>query len=426
MHYSTLVWVSATLTLLAVIYLIYTLTNDKRKLQNSLFAQRELVQLTKLEAGSQKKILEDCERQNGLIKKEYADYKTASEVNLRAAQSQRDAHTGQSRDLSITNSRQREQLISLNKQLTNALTEKERLLQPALEIEQLTQQVATLHKWKNEALRHQQGQSKQLSEFQKEMDDVLQYLITSTLPIAQRIAELTAGNPVSLVNTSLRQQATTLGLAFKQQVTPALDALAAKLRSSNTLANGIAIYTQYQQRSFYQVADMVGHPVLCLHPYLPTRYQATATEQAIRNLVYGFKDGVNTVQVADNMALTILRSFPAQELAETVLVIVPASTKAKNEARFKRFCELVCAKTGLVNGYNAIKPINDREAFKGQTGVNKTTNLSYDRALIAQKKILLFDDVMTTGASFKQNVQLLKQHGASQVTGLFIARTVNR
>lgn len=448
MYSPTIVWVSATLVLLAILYLLIS----KHSLRKRLVAQHHRLQLAATDAQVHDRELEDSKRRIETIKKEFADYKSTSELALRTAHNQRDSLTGQNRDLLTTNNRQRDQIASLSKQLTNALN-----LPGASEIGKLTQQLATLRhekgeleaqlqeqaKWlleagnlthqltvvrreRSEAEAKQHEQARRLNSLQGEMDTVLQQFMAAVLPIAQRISELAAGSPISLPSTSPKQQASILGLAFRQHIAPALDSLAVKLRASTVRVDDKAIYTQYQQRNFYQVSEMVGHPFLCLHPYLPTRYQATTVEQSIRNLVYAFKDGVNTGQVVDAIAVVILRSFSAQEIAETLLVVVPASTTAKNEIRFKRFCELVCQKTGLTNGFTAIRPISDRDAFKGQTGVKKTANLTYDTPLIARRKILLFDDVMTTGASFKQNSQLLIQHGAQQVTGLFLARTVNR
>jgi predicted amidophosphoribosyltransferase len=430
----TIIWASALLALSAILYLLVS----KQALRKRLVAQHHRLQL--------------ADAKVRLQETEFIAYKSKSEAALLTGQNQRDTLTAQNRDLLTANNRQRDQIVSLSKQLTNALNlpgvsetgkltqqlatlrqekgEVEKQLQEQakwlLEAGNLTHQLSVVRRERSEAEAQQQELAKRLISLQSEMDSVLQQFMAIVLPIAQRISELTAGSPISLPSASPRQQATILGSAFRQHIAPALDSLAVKLRISTSRVEDKTVYVQYQQRNFYQVADMMGHPFLCLHAYLPTRYQATAPEQAIRNLVYAFKDGVNTVHVVDTLAVIILRSFSAQEIAETLLVVVPASTAAKNENRFKRFCELLSQKTGLVNGYTAIKPTSDRDAFKGQTGVKKTANLSYDSTLIARRKVLLFDDVMTTGASFKQNSQLLIQHGAQQVTGLFLARTVNR
>jgi len=408
---TTTLWISVTLTLIYVLCLLVS----KASLRKRLVAQHHRLQLADTQAQLQEKEVANANRQ-----------KDMAESKLRSLQLQYNGLEQEKDGLQSSTTKQGENITKLKNELGNLQAENKRLSNPNAEIEHIKQQLRDISRQKDEAeLRHKEY-VRQTAVTQENVDNVIRQLLVDAWAVTQRIAELTGGKQITYPNATAWQQAAALNQSFKNQIIPALDRLAVKVKTINASANGSIAYNQYRKQAYYEVKDMEGHTFLCLHPYLPTRYQATATEQAIRNLVYGFKDGINTAQVADAVAIVILRSFPAQELNETVLVIVPASTKTKNEVRFKRFCELVCARTGLVNGYNAIKPVSDREAFKGQTRVNKTTNLTYERELIAQKRILLFDDVMTTGASFKQNAQLLKQHGADHVTGLFLARTVNR
>jgi len=411
-------WVGAILAALFILYLL----DSKRRIRKSQLGQHHRLQLADAKALMQEKELANSKRELADFRKESEADKNVLQSKLRILQSQNDAFEEKNRTLLAVQDRNRERFSTLKKQLTEALQENKRLTNPDSEVARLTLLLDTQRREKVEADNLHQEHAKRLFGLQEEMGKALQKFMTNVLPVAQRIAELTSGREVTIVNASPWQQANVLGNTFKMQIMPAIDVLAGKSKG----AENKTIYTQYQQSTFYQVAKMDGHDFLCLHPYLPVRYQVTAVEQAARNLIFSFKDGVNTVQVADTIAIAILRSFSAQELSEMVLVIVPASTKTKNESRFLRFCEIVCVKTGLINGYNAIKPLSDREAFKGQTGVNKTANLIYDPVFITRRKILLFDDVMTTGASFKQNSQLLIQNGAQQVTGLFLARTVNR
>jgi len=186
-----------------------------------------------------------------------------------------------------------------------------------------------------------------------------------------------------------------------------------------------AHYNKAQASSFYQVSIKDSHQYCCLLPYLPTRIQGTAEQQADRQFVFAFKDGRNSFHAAYRIAIALLRSFSPLDLKEAVFAVIPASTQAKNVLRFESFCQQVCEMTGMVNGYDLIVPIQDRGTLKGTAFANKVENLRYDSGRIANRSIMLFDDVMTSGTSFTQNASRLKSHGASKVTGVFLARTVD-
>ena len=77
-----------------------------------------------------------------------------------------------------------------------------------------------------------------------------------------------------------------------------------------------------------------------------------------------------------------------------ILCVIPASTRWKNEKRYQTFCEEVAQNTGVING----------SAFVG-------------------KRVILFDDVTTTGRSFVQLADNLMDAGATQVVGFFLGKT---
>ncbi|KAA4197763.1 hypothetical protein F3D27_27120, partial [Bacteroides ovatus] len=64
------------------------------------------------------------------------------------------------------------------------------------------------------------------------------------------------------------------------------------------------------------------------------------------------------------------------------------------------------------------------EEYKGQHYKNKTDNLHFDEAAIRGRHILLFDDLLTTGAGLSQVSRKLLACGALSVTGLFLAKTL--
>lgn len=165
-----------------------------------------------------------------------------------------------------------------------------------------------------------------------------------------------------------------------------------------------------------------------VYDYYPLRYTNVPSEVYENRLkVWSFKDGKNTEKVAKEIANALQSQLLTQHLldSETVFVIIPASTKAKTTIRFYKFCSLVCKYTGLSNGYGAISILYDREPLKGTVGLSKIDNLLFEKSFIYNKKVVLFDDVKTTGSSFSQVADRLSSLGATEVIGCFLATTYN-
>jgi predicted amidophosphoribosyltransferase len=176
---------------------------------------------------------------------------------------------------------------------------------------------------------------------------------------------------------------------------------------------------------YFQASVKDGFSFYCCYPYLPTRYIADSYHQQIRRKVYDFKDGKNSAAVAEDISKKLLLTYSTEELRSSIFVVIPASTHSKNILRFKTFCSIISKKTGLYNGFDCITIKEDRQALKGSSNINKVYNLNYNQRLIDGKPIILFDDVMTSGSSFIQNAKILKGLGAKEITGIFLAKTVN-
>lgn len=141
-------------------------------------------------------------------------------------------------------------------------------------------------------------------------------------------------------------------------------------------------------------------------------------------MIYDFKEGRNTRIMADNFAHAFINKFGKREKEEYVFMPIPASTVVKNEKRFRLFCKLVCDALDFENGYESVSLMSDRQSFKGlHKELNKISNLQFNSMAIKGKKVILFDDVITSGASFKQMSNKIKSLGATKVFGFFLAMT---
>jgi predicted amidophosphoribosyltransferase len=77
----------------------------------------------------------------------------------------------------------------------------------------------------------------------------------------------------------------------------------------------------------------------------------------------------------------------------------------------------------LANGYNYVSVVADGEA-KHISGAS-TAEFSVDGNFFRGRKVLLFDDVLTTGASMEKFKRLLEGVGATVIAGICIGVTTH-
>ena len=150
--------------------------------------------------------------------------------------------------------------------------------------------------------------------------------------------------------------------------------------------------------------------------YCPDSADRSVRDERNRNLILGFKDG------RDETAIHLVTEFifhyiPADELDRWMLCVIPASTRAKNEARNRHFCEGV----SRISGIQII--LFDRTDSREKKTDDTTSNLQFGNGFEG-KKVLLFDDIVTRGVSFIQCAEEIMCKGAESVTGLFLGRTL--
>ena len=169
--------------------------------------------------------------------------------------------------------------------------------------------------------------------------------------------------------------------------------------------------------------------------YYPTTCEFEATEDEWENrwLVWDFKNTPNKTSASDhqkalNRIIPMLKeklvsTFGEDRLKRLTLVCIPASSRAKNKARYEEFSNRICGELGMTNAYPHITVVSEKESkHTGGTGLN-IGNLSFDEEFFRDKYVLLFDDVITKGNSmklFKRKMELL---GAKVVGGMSLGKT---
>lgn len=164
--------------------------------------------------------------------------------------------------------------------------------------------------------------------------------------------------------------------------------------------------------------------------YYPVRIRNVGEkEKQSRQIVWDFKDGREFENVAQETAQHFKEHF-GDNRKDIVFACVPASTAEKNELRFKKFSARVCELTGATNGYEHIHILADRQTVhdhrKTKGEIRKTQAIEFDKDFFADKKVLVFDDVISRGLSYANFANQLEAFGAEVLGGFFLGRTSYR
>jgi predicted amidophosphoribosyltransferase len=163
--------------------------------------------------------------------------------------------------------------------------------------------------------------------------------------------------------------------------------------------------------------------IACLK-YYPTKFTVDKEYQLNRKVVYEFKDGKKNDQV-DKLFVTIIDILKNKNPMKSYwLCPIPASKIISNNNRYNNFCERISNSAGISNGFSMIKPIKDRDQVHIGAERNYSEILeSIQFSSISGKDIILIDDVITVGRSFKMISNHLYNLGAKSVYGILLAKT---
>lgn len=179
-----------------------------------------------------------------------------------------------------------------------------------------------------------------------------------------------------------------------------------------------------------------------LYNYYPTNceWNASESEWDVRNLIWDFKAKPHNYQSEEEIMRRHRRSVDAvlPQLRKVLchyfgnlvskLTIVPvlASTKIVSDRRYRDIMERICSELGLYNGYPHLtikKEGISKNDPSNNTGHSIPPEVEYDHYFFKDKYVILFDDVITSGASMERCKCLLEATGATVIGGLSLGKT---
>lgn len=164
-----------------------------------------------------------------------------------------------------------------------------------------------------------------------------------------------------------------------------------------------------------------------IHPYTPKRYlrRASFEERDISRMILGFKDGRNVY--TRWAAYAFAHALAAVDLTQVVLVCIPASTRCAHVRRWKRFSQLLCELTDAVNGYDRVQVSGSRKRAHVTGDCELAKNIKHcvhiDADFFRGKKVIVIDDIYTTGQSSRAFIGAMEAVGAEVVMAGFLGKT---
>ncbi len=164
-----------------------------------------------------------------------------------------------------------------------------------------------------------------------------------------------------------------------------------------------------------------------LFDYIPQRFlhRATFEQQDISRMIIGFKDGRNVY--SSWAAQLFAGALAATDLTEVVIVCIPASTRTAHVRRWKRFASELCRLTGAVDGFNHVQVSGSRKRahitreYELHTNIKRYVHIDTD--YFCGKKVLVIDDIYTTGQSSRAFISAMQSVGAHVMGAMFLGRT---
>ena len=163
--------------------------------------------------------------------------------------------------------------------------------------------------------------------------------------------------------------------------------------------------------------------------YLPKRFKARSEQdEKVRNFIYDFKLGRDraTRFAAVGVANFLFRSFGSQ-CDNYTLVCVPARNKTTYRKRFGYFAKEVEELCGIKNAMDHVIIVGEREALHNTTN-HCVCESAYDVILDFEwfkgRKVIIFDDIYTSGETANRFAEELRQSGATIIGGMFLAKTI--
>ena len=160
---------------------------------------------------------------------------------------------------------------------------------------------------------------------------------------------------------------------------------------------------------------------VCAGYYFPQRYESWLRDDQADFVqdVYAFKDGEEPCEDYFSQAFEILSVHE-----NVTAVFMPCSTSERYYRRFAKIALYLEYQGYAMSGLHLIEIIRNRESKHTAAQRSSVDTANYSMSLALQgKKVVIVDDLLTTGSSLAGFARNLERIGAEVIGAVFLART---
>ena len=168
--------------------------------------------------------------------------------------------------------------------------------------------------------------------------------------------------------------------------------------------------------------------ILYLHPYYPTRFvEHSGVSESIIEFKQGYQIPIDRFTNEMKEALIQLSNNDRSKFEGRCLVVVPSHTEGKWSQSLQKMAKKLCQELNMTDCSQALERVKEHE--KLATGGDRSieshistmkVNTKYN---IKGKKVIVLDDVTTSGNSLLASARILKDAGADRVSAIAIGKT---
>lgn len=141
-----------------------------------------------------------------------------------------------------------------------------------------------------------------------------------------------------------------------------------------------------------------------------------------REDVYDFMDG----NISDSYAESFLKeiwNIVKDNPSEWCVCFIPASTEWRTNRRYTKLVKRIKDNIKVDVFLDAVNLLDREPMYTCQNKETLISNFVYNVNYYINKRVLLIDDLINTGKTFKRIADRLMESGALEVHGLFFAKT---
>jgi len=168
--------------------------------------------------------------------------------------------------------------------------------------------------------------------------------------------------------------------------------------------------------------------IFYLHPYYPTRFvEHSGVSESIIAFKQCYQSPIDRFTSEMKEALLVQLDNDISKFEGRCLVVVPSHSEGRWSEALLRMAKKLCQELNMTDCSQALERVKEHEklAMGGDRSIaSHTSTMRVNPAFdLRGKKVIVLDDVTTSGNSLLASARILKEAGAERVAAIAIGKT---